>query len=555
MLTLHQKAAEPRMTQDRASTSPPSSPAHCTIERRILHPQILSDLRHACARIVLEAGPSGPEYDDIVSQQDPLERYHNERSANRDYRSHNYNPDRSVSRNRKCSDPDLHPAAYVHKPSNAARDFQNTASARSRGYSQTQEPSFEPLEPTHTTVSGSKLYRKPVLNDPLAQIRASLDSRPKTSAAACIDYNNPSPYTSSSTSRTATTYDPARTSTGITSQALTPAKGSSKRVSEQVLQDGAAASLADATAKAWMAQELARRRAAESKCSAVPSRGQSIRNGLSSSDPDRPQSRAGSIRSGIQNYIRPRASSDSMRSTRTDNSSRSASRDGSSTKATHGSWWRGASAGLRRKGSWSSFRSARTDNGEDAAAEAKAGKGGEVNLNRSLPPLPGLDQYVEKKEPKLHISQLMARRTPVSKPTGNGLARSMSAREEAQRQEELQKLVVEKMLHGAMSRPTSTGTQSVEPIGNAGPSANNSREREREESAIHIRHISGDKIARIGEERERKEMVVNAVQVPQRKEEFLNPRQEMPSPGTERKRGFMARWSRLMGSGKGVLAN
>ena len=530
------------------------SPANFTIERRILHPQILSDLREACTRIVQEAGPSGPEYDDILNQQDPLERYHNERSANKDYRSHNYNPDRSASRNRQRSDPDLRPAPYAHKPSNAARDFQNTASARSRGYSQTQETSFEPLEPTHTTVSGSKLYSKPALNDPLAQIRASLDSRPKTLAAACIDYTGPSPYTSSSTSRTATTYDPARTSTGITSQNLTPAKSSSVRVSEQILQDGAAASLADATAKAWMAQELSRRRAG-SKSSAIPSRGQSIRNGISGSDLDRPRSRAGSIRSGIQNYIRPRASSDSMRSSRTDTSSRPASRDGS-TKATHGSWWRGASAGLRRKGSWSSFRSARTDNGEDAAADAKAGKAAEVNLNRSLPPLPGLDQYVEKKETKVHISQLMARRTPTSKPTGTGRTRSMSAKEEAERQEALRKLVVEKMLSGAISRPTSTGSKNIGPIGSLGPSASNSREREKEESAKHVRHISDDKIIRIGEGRGRNETAVNAVQVPQRKEVALSPRPEVTSPGMEQKRGFMARrWSRLMGSGKGVLAN
>lgn len=516
----------------------------------------------------MEVGPSGAEYEDILNQQDSLEKYNRERNANKDYRSHNYNPQPSSSKTRKRSEPEPKRAPYVHVPTNAARDFKVSTNARSRGYSNANEPWFEPLEPTHTKVSGHGRTVRAVPDDPLAQIKASLDSRPKTSAAACIDYNGPSAGTSSSTSRTATTYDPVRPSTGITSQAITPANEkriSQQRISEQVLKDGPAAALADATAKAWMAQELDRRRGTESAQGRYrPNRGASLRRGSNAgaSEHDRPQSRTGSIRSGIKDYIRPRASSDSMRSFRSDNGSRPSSRGDSSQPGLH-SWWRGATSGLRRKGSWSSFRSARTNDGEGEAAEERSGKSKEVNLNRSLPALPGLDQYVELKEPKLHIAQLMARRPPPiqtqhSTPAyprhtngatvidEDGLARTLSAEVESQRQADLRRLVQEKMLHGSISPTASSGTKSLGRAGSSGGSAVGSRERVKKEKTETEDHLVEEMMMEHSDEKTSTAAAVEVGKVlPSVVENIETP---------NKKGAFKLRMSRLLGGDKRMVA-
>ncbi|MCJ1473972.1 hypothetical protein MMC13_002628 [Lambiella insularis] len=551
----------------------PSSPDYTyiaqPIDRQILSAQVLSELRTSCAKILHEVGPSGAEYDEIINQPDPLEKYHNERKAITNLRTQSHRSERPASRTQQRSNS----TPYIHKPTNAARDFKTTVSGRTRNHSSNdtnRERYFEPLEPTHTTVSGTNRTRQPLPDDPLAQIRATLDVRPKTSAAACIDYDGPSADTSSSTSRTATTYDPVRPSTGITSQAITPANEKrSHRTSEQVLQDNSAAAVADATAKAWMAQELARRRAAQESArgSRKPSRGTSIRstNMATSSDLERPPSRTGSIRSGIKDYIRPRASSDSVRSDRSENYSRPFSRDGDSSKPTHHSWWRGASAGLRRKGSWSSFRSARTGDEEHNSPEASTGQPRGLDLNRSLPPLPGLDQYVEKKEARLHISQLMSKRSPSAKSpdaaqrpmvstksssfglsihTGGvtvvdhkGLRRTLSAEEEQSRQLDLRRLVQEKMLRGAISPTASSGGESLGRVGSAG----GSRERE---SAV---KIVGERVGQpIIERREDKEPAVKTVGL----ERHYTSMQS--SAHAKKKGGFRARWSRFLGGDKKV---
>jgi hypothetical protein len=505
----------------------------------------------------MEVGPTGAEYEDILNQVDPLERYHNERNANKDYRSHNYNP---PATKRPA------PAPYVHVPTNAARDFEKTVSGRSRSHSENHQVyTFEPLEPTHTQISNNSRSIRLVTDDPLAHIRATIDLRPKTSAAACVDYKGPTTDSSSSTSRTATTYDPVRPSTGMTSLAMTPAhenRLSKQRVSEQILKDGAAASLADATAKAWMAQELSRRRGSETSGQHAPSRGASFRNG--SNNDERLQSRAGSIRSGIKEYIRPRQSCDSVRSYSSNNPSRPSSRgQDSSTKNTggHNSWWRGASAGLRRKGSWSSFRSARTDDGEVAA---DAGKSKEVNLNRSLPALPGLDQYKEKKERKVHIAQLMAKRTPSQRenehrqlPVGlsihtrgativdeEGLTLVLSADEEAQRQAELKRLVQEKMMHGQISPTASSKHCSLARAPSLGGSMVGSKERAKRSSGetlegkVEEEEIINEKIDAV--------TTLDVLRVPT----VVQPAAETP----KRKGGFKARMSRFLGGEKRAVA-
>ncbi|MCJ1389078.1 hypothetical protein MMC18_001932 [Xylographa bjoerkii] len=539
--------------------SPEYSYATLPLDRQILPPQVLSDLRVSCAKILHEVGPSGAEYDEILNQQDPLEKYHSERKALTDLRSQSHKTERPASRNRQRSDS----VPYSHIPTNAARDFKATVSGRTRDQSRDNRGLYyELFEPTHRTISTSSSNRKPATNDPLSHIRANLDTRPKTSAAACVDYNGPSAGTSSSTSRTATTYDPVRPSTGITSQAMTPAneKRTSRRTSELVPQDNPAA---DATAKAWMAQELARRRAVQDSRnpSMKPSRGASIRSRQpsSTSEFERPPSRADSIRSGIKGYIRPRASSDSVRSGRSENYSRPLSRDRDSSKPTHHSWWRGASAGLRRKGSWSSFRSARTDEEDFNNSEANAGQNRGPDLNRSLPPLPGLDQYVEKKEARLHISQLMARRNPAltssdasERPTAStqnstvglsintdgvtvvdykGLTRTLSVKEARSRDQDLKRLVQEKMLKGALSPTGSSGEGN---LGRAGSSASN-RE-----------HDVGVRSARqsVGQMRDGKLPTIKAIEVEQSQVGIQS------SPSMKKKGGFKSRWARLLGGDK-----
>lgn len=122
------------------------------------------------------------------------------------------------------------------------------------------------------------------------------------------------------------------------------------------------------------------------------------------------RSHAGSIKDniidGIRDYIQPRPSVDHVSRSQSRRSSQAGSRS-SSRPSSRGSmssskgWLRNAANELRRKGSWSSFRSNREENpGKRGRAPDKG-----PDLNRSLPPLPGLDQY---KEPKKHIGQLLA---------------------------------------------------------------------------------------------------------------------------------------------------
>jgi len=65
---------------------------------------------------------------------------------------------------------------------------------------------------------------------------------------------------------------------------------------------------------------------------------------------------------------------------------------------------------VKRKGSFSSFRSARGNSVTDLRGDGDEGPEGGVEVDKDLPPLPGLDTYVE---PKVHISQLMVPMSPL----------------------------------------------------------------------------------------------------------------------------------------------
>lgn len=143
--------------------------------------------------------------------------------------------------------------------------------------------------------------------------------------------------------------------------------------------------------------------------------------------PSRPRSRAGSFKDsiigGIRDYIQPRSSMD--RTSRPGSrQSRSVTRDNSVTPSRSSSmtrnskeWMKNAASSLRRKGSLTSLRSQRGDD-EDRSRRKDRGP----DLNRRLPPLPGLDSY---KEPKKHISQLLARSKFYSKPATDNSSRNL----------------------------------------------------------------------------------------------------------------------------------
>ncbi|KAL8864508.1 MAG: hypothetical protein Q9174_007328, partial [Haloplaca sp. 1 TL-2023] len=442
-------------------------PTPSCMERAVIPPDVIAELRVCCALLVNETNP--PEYDDVPDQREMLKKYIQERDAHkalaekRAAREKRFESASGKTRRPESSDEVAVRAPYRHVPQNAASNFEATTSVRKPSFSYLDIPTFEPLEPTHTTASGGKTV-KPERNEALEQIRATLDVRPKTSAAACIDYSGPSVESSKSTSRSNTTYNEfGRPSTGQTSLAMTPGDDkrtsyTSKRASDPPLNDNESSASADVAARAWMAQELARRRAE------YQSTGQAARPG-SRATMQRPGSRAGSIAEsvieGVRDYIRPRASMDSMRSDY-NGLSRSHSR-GSSIKSNKSNTWQRVK-GLRRKNSWSSFRSAKVEPEGTTSTAAN----GEVNLNRALPALPGLDQYKEKKAKPTHIAQMMGGSRAKSVPNAKAMqqqqqqqqslittaapntrpnkpSRNMSNPEESRRQQDLRRAVEEKM--------------------------------------------------------------------------------------------------------------
>jgi len=505
VMTLGQKASpqiEECMTPEELG-SPPYSPTISECERPRIPLNVLLELKQACAVLVNDTNPPTDEYENVPDPREALQKYEQAQAAKKSAKAkaEAREATRAASEEQQSffsrrprgetPDPAQPPAPYKHVSKNAATDFESTAIPRRPSQNhRSKSVNLEPLEPYHTRSSANARAREEEQEDSLFQIRAAIESRPKTSAAACIDYSAPSneasAETSASTSRSQTTdysHGKRRISTGLTS-INTPGEEkrfsySRERVSEQILQDGASASLADATAKAWMMQELARRRA---EYKAGPARPGSRASAKPASLNDQQRSRAGSIASsvidGVRDYVRPRASMDSMRSTRSDSGlSRSGSRSGSRSSSlnrrdsSNGGW----RAQLRRRGSFSSWRN------KPAVEEANSPQSGALDLNRDLPALPGLDQYVEKKPKPAHIAQIM--RAPRQKkpkdqppqpqtlPPPAVVVAPLSAQEEQRRQYEIRRAVEEKMRtstsRGSNHRPATAGSGPV-------PSANSS---------------------------------------------------------------------------------
>ena len=440
---------------------------------------VLLELKQSCAVLVNDTNPPTDEYENIPDPQEALRKYEQAQAAKKKAKERaearaaakaEQQPFSTRRTGGETPDPAQRPAPYKHVPKNAAASFESTAIPRrpSQKY-RSESVGFEPVEPYPTQTSANARVPDEEQEDSLFQIRAALESRPKTSAAACIDYSGPSNETSASTSRSHTTdysHGKRSISTELTS-INTPGEDkrlsyNQERVSEQILQNGASASLADATAKAWMMQELARRRAEHKAGPARPGSRASVKP---VSECDRPRSRAGSIAGsvidGVRDYVRPRASMDSIRSTRSDSGlSRSQSRSSSIRGRDANGGWR---AQLRRRGSFSSWRNVKPEQ-----EESKSPHSGGPDLNRDLPALPGLDQYKEKKPKPAHIAQIM--RAPRQKKPKDSPPQQyappqavapLSPAEEQRRQFEIRRAVEEKMRMTTMKASQDSGYRPV----------------------------------------------------------------------------------------------
>ena len=384
-------------------------------ERQVLSPNTLIELRRACALILKETSPSETELDTIINQPDPLATYERDLAKVRAqaatthqssfppikaarYRDKQSMRDGATSANKSSSTLPLN----SHRLSSSA--FKSTSTLPSSD--RRSEPYASNSNPPSTRPKHKPMQVKE--DDALASIRVAMSSRPKTSAAACVDYGGPSGDSSTSSTRSNTTLD-HRVSTGMTSFAQTPAN--EKRISSQF--PPRTSSRNDST-QAWMVQDSNQRQ--RERDLTAPNPDYSVptlyhprpTSRQSARQYSRSRSRASSIKEnilgGIRDYMQPRPSMEQSRAqSRAESlpSSRPGSRASSVTSASR-NWLRSAAGGLRRKGSWNSFRSNRYDDDE---RERGRGREKGLDLNRSLPPLPGLDQY---KAPKVHIAQLMA---------------------------------------------------------------------------------------------------------------------------------------------------
>ena len=433
-LNLFQKTVAPAPSQAPTPDdleSPPYSPTPSCMERPVLEKNLENALKQSCAILVNETNPPSDDFEEVPDQKEALRRYLEERDATAKRHAREVKEKRhNEVRRPKTEQSDHEPSPYKHVPRTAATDFEKNAKAKNLEMKENGPVSVDPVQPYHLE---QKALANPDPDDPIGQIRATLDSRPKTSAAACVDYPASTiiQQSGTSTSRTTTTFDSHQfrtTSTAGTSLAITPnddkrSPYGSQRVSNQQNTDPEEAGYAEAAAKIWMQQELARRRAEKKAGPARP--GSRASTKVAHDHADRPVSRAGSIaesvRDGIRDYIRPRSSHDSIRSSGGSDLSRTHSRssstrgrrssNGSASGSGSGSGW---FKGVRRRGSFSSWRSSKPVEGEpETAPGTSSGPAGQPNLNRELPPLPGLDQYKEQKPKPMHIASVMR---PVSKP-------------------------------------------------------------------------------------------------------------------------------------------
>ena len=264
-------------------------------------------------------------------------------------------------------------------------------------------------------------------DEALCAIRSRMSSRPKTSAAACIDYagENTDPSSRPSNRTTYTTYSTPATSIGHTT-------GGGKKSYTQdepamptldlygLLSQGDSPSRDGAQVRAWMDEQLDHRNLHGSNNFEYPPN--SLREFYPLPRPEeaeqlRPQLKPNSIKTNIQEYFRPGSSSSNaphrgsianniknyIRPGSSTGSVRSVASNTSTQSRTQERW-----PSIKRKFSNASRISQRSNRkgSEDVGRDQNLQGEKELDLNRPLPPLPGLDSYREK---KTHIASLMKR--------------------------------------------------------------------------------------------------------------------------------------------------
>ena len=430
------------MPQTTTSTKSSSGPnAIPPFERQVLTSQVLRELRLACALIVKETGPSGAELQAILNQPDPLDTYNKDLAKVR-AKASSTQP-RAAKQKDRASKSNL---ASVNQSSTTLplpRPQSNvyTSNHKSTTAISNSKPVLASSHAANPVPKDKQLVRKSVPvrdQEALAKIRSSMSLRPKTSAAASVDYYIAATAGSSgSTTRSNTTLEP-RISTNVTSYNQTPADD--KRGSYQFPKRSTSRT---ASAPAKRAEDTSsshepdRDLLSPNPDYVVPSLVQHARTApaqsMASREPSRPRSRASSFKDsiigGLRDYIQPRPSLEILSRSASRNESRAASRSssrppsrGSNFSQSSRGWIKNAANGLRRKGSFSSWKPNRP---EDENRGRNKNKG--PDLNRSLPPLPGLDSY---KEPKVHISQMMTKSPPpteITAPSMNSKASALSS--------------------------------------------------------------------------------------------------------------------------------
>ena len=285
----------------------------------------------------------------------------------------------------------------------------------------------------------------------LWEIRNKLNQRPKTSAAACIDYTEDD--ASSSSNRSSRT-------TPLTSAGITPASAT-KTFSElkgepfldkvepmpprtELFQMDSAAI---AKARAWLADEVARREQSEEDAlhgMTKANNGQVIPNQPDICLSNRPESRGRSIRASTRGQ--PQSGNSDAQSIHTVSTL-------SSTCSGIRTAYRGVRERLvpKRSSSKSSLR-AGTDHGDEYLINASQVQF--EDLDRPLPPLPGLDTYRERPR---HLAELLSQPfTDDGYDDANkiinedGVERILSEEELEQRKEEMSRAVLEKMTTGSI---------------------------------------------------------------------------------------------------------
>ena len=406
----------------------PALSAIPVFERQEIPSHTLLELRLACAAVIKETGPSGAELDAILNQADPLEQYKKEEQHRKDIEKIRLQAART------------HVSAFPPVKGARTRDRLSKSNLDSLNISSTSLASpqpipksviLKPLIPAASKLPAEaveldsqslerKLSRKPVPRreeEKVWKTRPPYEGRSKSVSADYHRYQQQQAHSqnhgrtgasSTSTTRSNTTFD-QHASTSQTSFTNTPADV--KRSSLQ--QHPMRSSSRNRTLRPARRDDNSRMPSETDFFSPNPDyEVPSLYHAkLVTRAPSRTRSRAGSIKDsiigGIRDYIQPRASMD--RASRPQSRrSRSITRDNSVTASRSSSmtrnskeWMRNAASSLRRKGSISSLRSSR---GDDEDRSRRRDKG--PDLNRRLPPLPGLDSY---KEPKKHIAQLLAR--------------------------------------------------------------------------------------------------------------------------------------------------